>query len=133
MLVSMLMDWEETCHFFSWSTGSIKIVWKIIILYLGISLLFHHPVLQICSVLPASITDLWQTKFLLQRSSNFVVIFNVWELWKSDVSHQMIIWSLSLPAHKQRGPSNRVPPLVIHFFQTEAQLPNCRRKFVHLL
>lgn len=49
------------------------------------SLLFHHP---------ASTIDLWQTKFLLQRSKNcclFWGFFYVWELWKSEISDQVIV------------------------------------------
>lgn len=55
---------------------------------------------------------------------------------KSEISDQMIIL-ITKPSYLQvKRAIQQSPPtplLVIHFSQTGAHLPNCRRKAVHLL
>lgn len=64
-----------------------------------------------------------------------VFSLNIWELWKSEISDQMVFLITKHSLQVKRAIHQRLPSclLVIHFSLTEALLPNGRRKIVHLL
>lgn len=64
-----------------------------------------------------------------------VFSLKIWELWKSEISDQMVFLITKHSLQVKRAIHQRLLTclLVIHFSLTEAQLPNGRRKIVRIL